>query len=106
MDGVAKCRHRFSGIVVGLCQIEETSSVYGMSRASDGEAVPLGDRYFVRGEDHHCIRRRQGEGGFFQFHCRLENLFLTTHLDHKTCLQSCSQINPFAKACHTSLRKA
>lgn len=106
MDGVAKCRHRFSDIVVGLCQIEETSRVYGMSRAFDGEAAPSGDRYFFRAVDHHCMRRRQGESGFVQFHCRLENLFLTTHLDHKTCLQYYSQINPFAKACHISLRKA
>lgn len=74
-DRVAECWLRISGGHVRLCQIEETSRISGMSRASDGEAAALGDGYFVRAVDHHRMRRCQGDGGRFQIHCRMETGF-------------------------------
>lgn len=71
-DRVAKCWLRFTGAHVRLCQIEDASRISGMSRASDGEAAALFDRYLVRAVDHHCMRRCQGDGGHLQFHCRIE----------------------------------
>ena len=67
-DTVAKRLHHITGVCVSLCQIEDTSGIFGMGRASDGEAAALADRYFVRAEDHHCMRRCQRDAGLVQFH--------------------------------------
>lgn len=44
-----------------------------MNGARDGEGAAMGDGNFVRTEEHHSMRRRQGEGGLLQFDCRTQN---------------------------------
>lgn len=81
---LAKRWQEFSGVLVGVRQIEETPRISGMGRASDGKAAALVDWYFVRAVDHHSMRRRQGDAGLVQLYCRIKTGFLQTKCKYVT----------------------